>query len=77
MKSGLKTVAVIGLALGGIFGLAGSFVGEPNLRSIFWGIDGVGLVVATAVLALRYFRSGADAIAAGFLVFAIGEAVML
>lgn len=77
MKDPLKIVAVIGLALGGIFGLAGTFVGEPNLRSTFWAIDGVGLVVATTILALKYFRSGADALATGFLVFAIGEGVML
>lgn len=77
MKNPLKVVAVVGLALGGVFGLAGSFVGEPHLRSIFWTIDGVGLVVATAILALRYFRSGSDAFAAGFLVFAIGEGIML
>jgi len=34
-------------------------------------------VVATSLLALRYFRAGADMVAAGFLVFAIGEAVIL
>lgn len=77
MKNPLKIVAVIGLALGGIFGLAGAFVAAPNLRSIFWGIDGVGLVIATAILTLRFFRAGNDAFAAGFLVFAIGEGVML
>ena len=73
----MKIVAAFGLALGRIFGLPGAFAGEPNLRSTFWGIDGVGLVVATVILALRFFRLGADAVAAGFLVFAIGEGVML
>jgi hypothetical protein len=34
-------------------------------------------VVATVILALKYFRRGSDAVAAGFLVFAIGEGVML
>jgi hypothetical protein len=35
------------------------------------------LVVATCLLALRYFRAGVDVVAAGFLVFAIGEGVLL
>jgi hypothetical protein len=34
-------------------------------------------VVATSLLALRFFRKGNDYVAAGFLVFAIGEGVML
>lgn len=41
------------------------------------GIDGVGLIVATALLCLKFFRKENDVVAAGFLVFAIGEAVML
>jgi hypothetical protein len=76
MKHPLNVVAIIGLALGGVFGMAGTFVAEPNLRSIFWGIDGLGLVVATTILALKYVRSGRDAVAAGFLIYAIGESVM-
>ena len=48
-----------------------------NLRAALWAIDSVGLVVATSILALSYFRKGKDLVAAGFLVFAIGEAVML
>jgi len=41
------------------------------------GIDSVGLIVATALLALKYFRAGNDCVAAGFLVFAMGESVIL
>jgi hypothetical protein len=77
MKTPLDAVAVVGLALGGIFGLIGTIVTEQNLRAAAWGIDSVGLVAATAVLALKFFRKGNDSIAAGFLVFAIGEGVML
>jgi hypothetical protein len=33
--------------------------------------------VATALLSLKFFRKGNDFVAAGFLVFAIGEAAML
>jgi len=52
-------------------------VAERNLQSAFWAIDGAGLVVATALLALKFFRRGNDIVAAGFLVFAMGEGVML
>ena len=72
-----NTVAMIGLALGGVFGMAGTIVASPILRAGCWALDGVGLIVATALLAAKYFREGKDVVSAGFLVFAIGEAVML
>src|SRR6266446_8923493 len=77
MKNPLNVVAGIGLALGGVFGMIGTVVTQRNLQAASWGIDGVGLVVATALLAVKFFRSGNDFVAAGFLVFAIGEGVML
>lgn len=77
MKSPLNILAAVGLALGGVFGVAGTMVAERNVQSTFWAIDGLGIIVATALLALRYFRAGNDGVAAGFLVFAIGESVML
>ncbi len=77
MKTSANTVAVIGLVLGGVFGMAGTFVATRNLQAASWAIDGVGLIVATALLALQFFRKGNDVVAAGFLVFAIGEGVML
>jgi len=77
MKNPLNVVAAIGLALGVVFGLIGTVVTQQNIRAASWGIDSVGLVVATSLLALRFFRKGNDCVAAGFLVFAIGEGVML
>src|SRR6266478_4240396 len=77
MKSPENVVAAIGLALGGVFGMVGTVVTERNLQAASWGIDGVGLVVATSLLTLKFFRKGNDLVAAGFLVFAIGEGVML
>jgi hypothetical protein len=41
------------------------------------GIDGVGLVMASAVLKLVFYRKGQDLVAAGFLVFAVGEGIIL
>ncbi len=72
-----RVVASIGLAIGGIFGMAGTFAPSASLRGLAWGIDGAALVMATAVLALQFHRRGHDDVAAGFLVFCIGESVIL
>lgn len=72
-----KLTASIGLLIGGILGMVGSFVPSASLRSLAWGVDGVGLIVAGALLAVYYFRKGEDATAAGFLIFIVGEAFIL
>jgi hypothetical protein len=63
----LNIVAAIGLGLGAVFGMAGSVVAEPSLRSISWGIDGAGLVMAASLLSLKFIRRGNEFVAAGFL----------
>jgi hypothetical protein len=65
------------LAVGAVFGLAGTVVSQASLRQLLWGIDAVGLVVASALLTVRFLRAGHDCVAAGFLVFAIGEGLLL
>jgi hypothetical protein len=77
MTSTLNIIAVIGLALGAVFGMAGTVVTQPYLQQIFWAIDNAGLVMATSLLSLKFSRKGRDLMAAGYLVFAIGEGVML
>lgn len=77
MKNRVNGIAIAGLSLGAVFGLLGTFVAQRSVQSAAWGIDGVGLIVATALLSLKFFRKDNDVVAAGFLVFAIGEAVML
>ena len=77
MRNPLKIVAAIGIALGGILGMLGTMVSAQNVRAISWAIDGTALVVAASLLTLLFFRKGNDCVAAGFLVYAIGEAVML
>ena len=74
---GSRILASIGLAVGGLFGMAGTFAPTPSLRGLLWGIDGVGLVMASALLTLVFYRRGQDLVAAGFLVFAVGEGVIL
>ena len=73
----LNVLAAVGLALGAVFGLAGTVVEQPALRSVFWGIDGAGLTMAVCLLALKYFRRANDLVASGFLVFAVGEGVIM
>lgn len=73
----VRVLASIGLAVGGLFGMAGTFAPSASLRGIAWGIDGVALVMATALLTIRFIRKGQDLVAAGFLVFAVGEGVIL
>ena len=75
--NGLRVLASVGLAVGGVFGLAGTFAPSASLRGLAWGIDGVGLVMASAVLTLVFYGKGQDLVASGFLVFAVGEGLIL
>jgi hypothetical protein len=77
MHSSINVIAAAGLALGGALGLAGAMVTQQNVQAILWAIDGAGLVMATPLLAIKYFRRGHDVVAGGFLVFAIGESVIM
>ena len=63
--------------MGGAFGLAGTFAPSASLRGLAWGIDGVALVMASALLTLRFYRKDQDVVASGFLVFAVGEGIIV
>ncbi|MER8902011.1 hypothetical protein [Mesorhizobium sp. M0772] len=77
MRTTSDTVTAIGLAIGGAFGLAGTFVTSAPMRETLWAIDGVALVMATALLTMKYQRLGNDCIAAGFLTFLAGESLLM
>ena len=77
MTRNLRILAIAGLIAGAVLGMAGSVVAASNVRAVCWAIDGTGLIVATVILALAHGRTGRLEIAAGFLVYAIGEAIML
>ena len=73
----VKITASIGLLVGGIFGMIGSFVPSASLRGLAWGVDGVGLILASSLLTIYYFRKELDMTAAGFLIFALGQSLIL
>lgn len=77
MTANLRILAIAGLIAGGVLGMAGSIVSASDVRSLCWAIDGVGVIIAAAILALTFVRSGRLEVAAGFLIYAIGESVML
>ena len=77
MHRSIDVVAAVGLAVGGALGMAGAMITQQNVQAILWAIDGSGLVMAAAVLAIKYFRAGNDVVASGFVVFAIGEGLIL
>lgn len=70
-------VIVAGLLLGAAFGIGGTLVAADATRQVFWLIDGIGVVIASVLLAVRFLRSGDDTVAAGFIVFALGETLLL
>ena len=74
---GLGAVAQAGLVIGALLGMAGTFVPSAELRGLAWTIDGVALIVATALLAVHYLRRGDEQLAAGFLVFLAGETLIV
>src|SRR6516225_1598497 len=49
MNGGAREPLDIVAAIGGAFGVAGTFVGPDALRQELWLVDGVALVVATAL----------------------------
>ena len=73
----IRAVSAAGLVIGALFGMAGTFTPSPELRGLFWGVDGVALVTAFALIAVHHFRHGRDQLAAGFLVFLAAETLIV
>jgi hypothetical protein len=57
--------------------MAGTFAPSAALRGLAWGLDGTALIVSAALLAIHHVRRGNDVVAAGFLVFLVGEGLIL
>jgi hypothetical protein len=76
-KSRLHMIAPAGLVVGAVLGMAGTFAPSAALRGLAWGLDGTALVLAAALLTIHHFRRGNDLVAAGFLVFVVGQTLVL
>lgn len=76
MNRNINLLAAIGLAIGAGFGMSGSFVSDPVTQIVLYEISSVGLTAACVLLGIKFLRDQQDIIAAGFLLFAIAEAVM-
>jgi hypothetical protein len=72
-----RLVAPGALVVGAVLGMIGTFVPSASLRGLLWGLDGIALIIATALLTIHHFRRGNDIVAAGFLVFVAGETLIL
>ena len=59
----------IGLLIGSLLGLSGTFVPSESLRGLLWGIDGMALIMAVSMLVIYHIRQNNDLLAAGFLIF--------
>ena len=73
----IRRTAALGLVVGAVLGIAGTFAPSASLRGLAWGLDGTALVIASGLLTVRYFRRGNDLAAAGFLLFVTGETLIL
>lgn len=76
MNSTHNVIAIIGLATGAIFGIAGSNVSDPNTISSFYTISSLGIIIAAGLLCVKFLKLDHDNLAIGFLLFAIAEASM-
>lgn len=63
--------------IGAVLGLAGTFAPSGSLRGLAWGLDGTALVLAAALLTIHHVRRGNDLVAGGFLVFALGQVLVV
>lgn len=73
----LRVLASIGLAVGGVLGMAGTFAPSASLRALAWDMDGMALMMAGALLTFVFYRKGDDLVASGFLVRVFGHSTSL
>jgi len=72
----IVTTASTGLIIGYVLGIAGSFAPSDIVRSITWAIDSAGIMLASCLLTLYYFKKGEEMAAAGFLNFAMAQTLI-
>ena len=72
-----SAITPVCLVAGAVLGLGGSFAPSSAMRGLAWGIDGIALVVAAALLAVHFLRRGQETVAAGFIVFIAGQTLVV
>lgn len=71
-----RTLVVIGLASGALFGFAGGIAGSAPIRPLLYAVSSAGLIVGCLFAATWWYERGARTRAAGFACLALAEAVM-
>lgn len=69
------TIVVVGLTIGWTLGIAGGVVQEGSGRYALWGISSIGILIAAALLTIRYAASNVM-FSAGLALLLVGEAVI-
>ena len=72
----IVTIAATGLLTGCVLGMAGSIIPGDTFRNLAWAAGSAGIILASVLLSVFYFRRSYDTLAAGFIILAIGEAVV-
>jgi len=72
----IVTIAATGLLTGCVLGMAGSIIPGDTFRNLAWAGGSAGIILASVLLSVFYFRRSYDTLAAGFIILAIGEAVV-
>jgi len=72
----MNYIIAIGFAIGAGFGMAGSMVTAHITQMMFYEISSVGLIVAAVLISGKYAKENSEFVAAGFIMFAIAEAIM-
>jgi hypothetical protein len=76
-ESNRQMAAPCALAIGAILGVAGTLASSESLRGLLWGLDGVVLVVAGALLTVYHLVRKNNLVASGYLVFVVGQTLVL
>lgn len=74
---GTRAMVVGGLAVGAALGFGGNFVEQGSTQNVMYAISGVGLILASVLLAVQHLSAGRMLAAAGFVLLALGETRVL
>jgi hypothetical protein len=72
-----KGIVTAGLAVGGVLGFSGSFVGRGAVQDVLYAVSAVGLILAATLLAVEHASMGRRLAATGFALLALGETRLL